>query len=315
LRPKRLTRTVLLFSVAALILAAPRLVTAQIPAVLHVASTTSDTYAEAYYALEKGFFRKAGLNVEVTSFNNGAALAAAVATGNADFGVSTPIGIAQAVSRGVPFTIVAAGALNTAKDPAGLIVVAKTSPLRNAKGFEGKTFAINALKTGSELVLDAWLGENSVDISKVHVVEMPFSEMAAALQRGTVDGALMTEPALSQALNSTVRSLANANLAVAPQYLLSAWFTTEAYAQKNPDVVKRFVTAIYEAGRWANKNRGESAPILAKHAKLDVDVTRTMLRVTYTDALRASEIQPQLDLGVKYGILQRPMVAAELLAR
>jgi NitT/TauT family transport system substrate-binding protein len=299
----------------ALMVSGPAAAGAQTPAPLRVATTTSDTYAEAYYAQEKGFFQRAGLGVEVSTFNNGSALAAAVASGAVDFGVSTPIGLAQAVSRGVPFVIVAAGALNTAKEPAGLIVVAKNSTIRDAKDLEGKPFAINALKTGSELVLDAWLGQNGADIAKVHTVEMPFSEMAAALQRGTVAGALMTEPALSQSLNTTVRPLANANLAIAPQYLLSAWFSTETFVRNNPDVVRRFAAAIYEAGRWANRNHNESAVILAEHAKLGADVTRMMMRVTYTDAVRLPEIQSQLDLGAKYGILTRPMVATELLPR
>lgn len=298
-----------------LLVSGPAAVTAQAPVTLHVATTTSDTYAEAYYAQEKGFFQRAGLTVDVSTFNNGAALSAAVASGAVDFGVSTPIGLAQAVSRGVPFVIVAAGALNTLKTPAGLIVVAKNSTLRTAKDFEGKNFAINALKTGSELVLDAWLGQAGVDITKVRTVEMPFSEMAAALGRGTVDGALMTEPALSQSLNTTVRPLANANLAIAPQYLLSAWFSTDTFVRKYPDVVRRFTGAIYDAGRWANRNHNESAQILAEHAKLDVDVTRMMMRVTYADAIRPPEIQSQLDLGAKYGILTRPMVASELLQR
>ena len=139
--------------------------------------------------------------------------------------------------------------------------------------------------------------------------------MAAALGRGTVDGALMTEPALSQSLNTTVRPLANANLAIAPQYLLSAWFSTDTFVRKYPDVVRRFTGAIYDAGRWANRNHNESAQILAEHAKLDVDVTRMMMRVTYADAIRPPEIQSQLDLGAKYGILTRPMVASELLQR
>ena len=98
--------------------------------------------------------------------------------------------------------------------------------------------------------------------------------MPAALQDGVVEGALLGEPVLSLALNRDVKMVADANLAVAPQYLLSAWFTTSAYAQKNPDLIRRFRNAIYDAGRLANKNHAATAPILAKYANLDVEIIR-----------------------------------------
>ena len=144
-----LRRASLLFGAAALVCIVPAAVAAEIPATLNVATTPGDTFAEAYYAVEQGLFRRAGLNVEVTTFAGRAALAAAVSGGSADFGVASPLGIAQAVARGAAFSIVAAGALNTAKDPSGLLVVAKNSPLRTARDFEGKTIAVNAIKSES----------------------------------------------------------------------------------------------------------------------------------------------------------------------
>ncbi len=309
-----LRRAAFLCSGVALVITATRDVSADIPATVYVATTPGDTFAEAYYAVEQGLFRKAGLNVEVTTFGNPAALAAAVSGGSVDFGVASPLGIAQAVARGTPFTIVAAGALNTAKDPSALLVVAKNSTLRTAKDFEGKTIAVNALKSQSGVVVDAWLAQGGADISKIHLAELPFSEMPAALEDGTVEGALLGEPVLSLALQRSVKTLADANLAVAPQYLLSAWFTTSAYAQKNPDLIRRFRTAIYDAGRWANKNHAATAPILAKYANVDVGVIRTMQRAAYTDKLLPADIQPQLDLAAKYGIIPHQMTAAQLLA-
>jgi NitT/TauT family transport system substrate-binding protein len=72
--------------------------TAQALQNLRVAATPNDTYAEAYYALDTGFFRRAGLNVELTTLNNGAAVSSAVASGAIDVGVSTPVQLANAIT-------------------------------------------------------------------------------------------------------------------------------------------------------------------------------------------------------------------------
>jgi ABC-type nitrate/sulfonate/bicarbonate transport system substrate-binding protein len=70
---------------------------------------------------------------------------------------------------------------------------------------------------------------------------------------------------------------------------------------------------IYDSARWANANRKESAAILAKHAKFDVDVTSSMRRVQYGEALRISEIQNQLDVARKYGMISKPVTAKDIL--
>ena len=96
---------------------------------VRVGTTPNDSNAEAFYAQEMGFFRQAGLNVELTSFNNGASAAAAMASSSIDISISPPMQIAQAISHGLPFIVIAAGALNTIRAPAAWIVVAKNSPI------------------------------------------------------------------------------------------------------------------------------------------------------------------------------------------
>jgi NitT/TauT family transport system substrate-binding protein len=283
---------------------------------IRVGATPNDTYSEAYYALEMGLFQKAGLAAEVQSLNNGAAVSAAVASGALDVGVSTPAQLANAVSRGVPFVMIAAGALETPKVPVGLLAVAKSGPLRSAKDLEGKIVALNSLRTLQEAALMLWLAKGGADVSKVKVVEIVAAEQGAAIERGTIDAAVLGEPSQSIAIKTgNLRVLADPYAAIAPQFLVSGWFSTIPWVQKNPDVVKRFQTAIYEAGRWANGHHNESAVILSKYTKMDVEIIRAMGRCPFTDQLRISDIQPHLDAAVKVGIIPRAMSASELLIR
>src|ERR1019366_1252051 len=126
----------------------------------------------------------------------------------------------------------------------------------------GKTVGVNVLKTLLELGLDVWLTKNNVDVPSVRVVEVLFSEMGPALDRGTIDAAVIGEPALSAALKSNdVRVLTDPMILIAPRFLSAAWFSTTQFAQRNPELVARFANVIYETARWANRHHAESAPI------------------------------------------------------
>ena len=128
-------RSWFLASALALGVAAPARLGAQPTSTrLRVGATANDTYAEVYYALDAGLFRKAGLDVEIATLNNSNAIAAAIAGGTLDVGVSTPLQLAIAFLHGVPFKLVAAGALSTTKAPSFVLCVLKNSPIPAAPG-------------------------------------------------------------------------------------------------------------------------------------------------------------------------------------
>ncbi len=280
---------------------------------VRIGVTPTEVYAEAYYAADMGFFQRAGLDADVQTLNSGSAAANAIAGGSLDVGVTTPLLLANAILRGIPFVIIAAGPLSTTKAPQSLICVKSTSSLRTAKDLEGKTVGMIVLKTTQELSLDAWLDKGGAQGASVRRVEVLFSEMAAALDRGTVDAAIISEPFLSNSLKSgTVRSIGDPNIAIAPVYLLGAWFTTRTYAQQNPDTVKRFTDVIYATAKWANAHTPQTALIIAKYMKISPDVTRTMNRIAYAEAMQLPEMQALLDSSYKYGLLPKPVVAGDL---
>ena len=282
---------------------------------LRVAATANDTYAEAYYAQELGLFKKAGLDVQLTTFANGASVAQAVAGGGADVGVSNVVQIAAAVEHNIPFQYFAGAGLYSSDAPTSALLVAGNGPIKTAKDFEGKTIAVSTLKDLSALATQAWLAANGADLARVTFVETPFSAMGAALARGTVAGAVISEPSLTAAKESGARVFAKSYDAIGKHFLISGWFATADFAKKNGDAIKRFTQAIYEAGRWANAHHAESSAILVKYAKLDPDVAARMTRCDYADRLDPRLIQPSIDLGARFKVIDRAIPAAELIAK
>lgn len=290
---------------------------APLPVTIRVGSSLNDSNAEAFYAQANGFFKQAGVNVELSSFNNGATAAAAIAAGSLDVAVQPPMQIAQAVIGGLPFVIIAAGAINSVGAPAAWICVSNSSPIRTAKDLEGKTVALNSLKSSSENLLDAWLAKEGADLSKIHFLELPSAQMAPALERGTIDAVEMFEPAFTVANSKgNLRVLAIPTAAMAAPrdwFLQTTWYTTKQFATQNKEAVRRFANAIYMAARWANTHPHDSGVILANLSKLDPGIVGTMTRASYATSLQPRDLLPELDHGSKFGLLSRPVAPSELL--
>lgn len=270
-----------------------------------------DQFAEGYYAQDMGFFKNAGLNVELMPITTGAQISAAIAGGAMDIGISNTAGLANAISHGAPFVIVAGGGLS---DASAVLVVAKNSPLAAAKDLEGKTVGVETLGDLTQIAPSAWMEQNGADYRKVRFIEIHFPEVSAAIERGAVDAAMLTEPFLSAANGKTVRILAKPYTSIAPAFMVSAWFSTRDYVAKNPEVVKRFVAAMSDTARWANEHHDLSADILAKYTKIDLATIKTMARTSYAPAAEPRFIQPLLTQLYKFHAIAKPLTVADVLA-
>lgn len=283
------------------------------PLTIRVAATANDTYAEAYYAQERGDFRKAGLNVELTTFANGASVAQAVVSGAVDIGISNVVQIGTAVEKGIPIRYFAGGGLYSTDEPTSALAVAQNSAIRTAKDFEGQTIGVSTLKDTSAIATQIWLAEHGADLTKIRFIEMPFTVMGPSLARGTVAGAVISEPSLSGARAAGARVFAKSYDGIASRFMISGWFTTQDFQKRNPQAVKRFTQVIYATARWANTHRADSAKILVKYAQLDPNVARDMARCVYAENLDVKLIQPALDAAAHYGALDRPIGAADII--
>lgn len=274
--------------------------------------TPNDVSGTIYYAADMGFYERAGLHVNISTLNNPGTAAAALATGTFAIG-GLPLSVAiLARDRGVPIVMIAPAGLYLSSAPTSGLVVLKNSPFRKAADLNGKTIATRDLSNMSYFAAKMWIDKNGGDSKTIHWVEINDPQDAAALQAGRIDAASISEPALDAAVHGgDVRSLAPIFDTIAPRFLIGGYFTSEEYAKAHPDVVRKFADAIAVAGEWANKNRAQSGQILAKYALAPVLPDST--RVTYPDRMRASDVQPVIDLLLKNGLLKAPMRAADLI--
>jgi NitT/TauT family transport system substrate-binding protein len=281
---------------------------AQPSPVLRLALGSSDTSAAGYIAYDAGIFKKNGLNIELIQTKGGAASAAAVAGGAAEFADGNLITFANAHIHDIPFVAVAPGEVYDSSDPYVVVAVAANSPYRSAKDLNGKVIGEPSLGGMAEVAIGTWIDKNGGDLKSIKYIEIPPSESAAALNQGRVAAAVFQDPQLSEQ-RSQIRVLAPAYDAVAKRRIDTVWYTTVGFANKNPDTVERFQASIREAPAWAAKNPDQAKQILGKWLKINI----TKIRNFHVPSLDAPLMQPLLDNAAKYGILSRKVNAIDLI--
>lgn len=276
---------------------------------LTVVDLPSDTGGQIYYADALGYFKAAGLDVNIVNMTNSPAIVTAVTSGSADIGFAVIGSALLARQRGIAVHFIAPGALWVTPKGTAELVVAKDSPIRRAADFAGKTIAVTSLADLSYFGTRAWLAKNGVDPNAVKFVELPFPAMGAAVGDHRVDGAMIAEPFLTAAKDVT-RDFAPVDDAVAPRFLVSGWLASDAWIRAHADVAARFAAVMAKTSAWANANEKASAAILAQYAKISPEVAAAMHRDDYATTLDPKLMQPPIDAVVKNAPAGTPVITA-----
>jgi NitT/TauT family transport system substrate-binding protein len=282
---------------------------------VRIGTLAIDAGGEAYYGTDTGIFAANGVNPHVVTLSAGAAIVAAILGGDLDVGASNPLQVATAIARGIPVAMLAPGCLYSKRDASPNLFVAKASAITKPKDLIGATLGVATLGDFNQLSLYAWLDANGVPRDSVKFVELKFSEMAQALQRGTVQAGLMAAPAKTEALQAgLVREFADTYLAIMPEFCPLAWVASRSWVQKNPDVAKSVANGLYATAKWANVNTRESGTILAKYSGVDPAVVATMTRLYYATQNQRKYVEPILELASRYHMTSRPVSFEEFSA-
>jgi NitT/TauT family transport system substrate-binding protein len=303
-----------LAGLGALAVASTRPLRAQTLVPLRLGTVPQDSGAECYYGHDSGIFAKHGIDAQINGMASGPAIASAVLAGALDIGFSNMFSLEAAYDKGLPFTLISAASVYDDAAPTSLLIVAKDSPIRTAHDLDGKTVSTNGLRNIGEYGPSIWIDKNGGDSSTMKFTEMPFPEMPVALASGRVDSAFPAEPFITIAKDSA-RVLADAFASVAPRFNLGIWVTSRQWADAHKDLVSEFAGVMSKTAAWSNNNHAQSAAILAKYAKLDPSIASSMARVPNATRLQAADMQPVLDLALKYGTLPTAVAAEQLIYR
>jgi len=271
--------------------------------------------APLYLGIEKGFFEEENLTINPQLAEGGAAITPAVISGDFQIGFSNTVSLLIAASQNIPIKIIAQGVLagqDESEAWADLLVL-KDGEIQEPTDLEGKTIAVNTLNNICEVTIKSSLEDMGVDVSTLKFAEMPFPDMNAALEAGQVDGACVVEPFVTAGKAANAVGIDPFFVNTAPDLTVATYFTSGDYAEENPDVIARFVTAMHKSLDYAQQNSSEVRDILLTYTEIPEEVAQQITLPVWRSDLNVDTIELTAELSVKYGLIEEAPNLDEIL--
>jgi len=240
----------------------------QAPATIKYGAPTATpdiTTVGVYFALENGYFKRDGLDVQVTRYQGSPVAVRALLSGDADVVETGGDTALLAMEGGAPIDILLSPVARSTD-----VVVAK-APIASIADLKGKSFAVSAPGSPGDVLGRLLLQKNGVDPGQVQFVGLGSpADRVRALLGGKVDSTsatiLVIEPVLEAIAKGEVKVLASLGEQF-PAIPLSYIVAQESVIKSRRDAMVRFVRGYVEGLRWAQANPDEAARIGAKHIR------------------------------------------------
>jgi NitT/TauT family transport system substrate-binding protein len=232
-------------------------------------------FAGFYVAQDKGYYKAAGLDVNIQPGGPDFPAIQMVTGGNEQFGVTGADQILIARSKGVP---VVALAVIYRRNPFVLFSLAK-SGIKTPADFVGKNVGVK-IGGNEELIYRAVLDKAEVD--KSMLTEIPVKFDITPLLAGAVDvwpGYLINEVLAAKEKGFDVNIIDPAKYGI--DLYADTLFTTEKMLKEKPDTVRKFVAATLKGWDAAIAAPEDAANITIKHGdKLTYDHELAMMQAS-----------------------------------
>lgn len=226
----------------------------------HLRVGKSPSFLFAYVPLEiaksQGMFQKAGLDVEVISFQGASKMDLGMISGSVDITVGGPTEMA-AIAKGMPAKAVAIVARPVRELG---IIVPYDSPVKSIKELRGKSIGIASVGSITEwaaLELARSQGWKPEDVKLVSI-SSGAGAAAAAMRTHQVDADvanLMTGVVLQKQKVARLIAVASDFASDFPMHEMSA---SDALIKSNPDALRRFIKVWFEAVAYMRSHKAET---------------------------------------------------------
>jgi NitT/TauT family transport system substrate-binding protein len=224
--------------------------------------TTSPPDPNAHYfwwALDKGFYRDAGIEVSIRSIVADTTTVRGLLAGEGDVGWGGAGSGLQAMAAGSALKI-----LSSFGPRLDFVVVASRN-VPDLKALEGRPFAISQIGAVSQTVAKLMIERAGGDAAKVQWLSVGSgSARLAALAAKRVDATIINSlQAVNAVKDSSLHAIGDA-LKDLPNFLYSWEIVTLNALKTKPEALKAFVAGTARGVRWGMDNPGEAAAISQK---------------------------------------------------
>ncbi|MDB5028397.1 MAG: myristoyl transferase [Candidatus Eremiobacteraeota bacterium] len=275
-------------AVAGAVLTAPAAAQQKTEQVTVAQAFQSVQYLPLYVGIDKGFFKKHGLDVVKTTAGGGANGVASVIQGSAMFSLQDPMTAVLANLKGAKLRNVAAVVNGV---PVWLIVK-KDAPIKSVADLAGKTISTAIPPSTSTYLLRDILAKQHVKATEQDVL---IGTEIAPLLAGKVDAAAVYEPYVEQALAQGCRVLYEFAKAVPGGYAFSTITAADSTIQNKPQTVQAFVSALDEAIHYMHADpAGATEVAVSEFPQLSPEIVRASVKRMFQDDVypKSAMIEP-----------------------
>ena len=222
----------------------------------------SMTTAPMNYALQKGIFKKYGIDLTMVYIDAGTTLTQAVVGGSVDIGQNGYTPAAAAAVQGADIAFI--GGISN-KLPFQLLV--KTE-IKNAADLKGKKIAISRLGSSSDTAAGFALADLGLKRTDVTLLQLGGEgTRTAAMMSGQIDGSLEQLPRSAELEETGKYHMLVDCTVVAGDYPNTSYVARRSTLKQKPELIKKFMMAISEGIHAFKTNKAEALEMTAAFLK------------------------------------------------
>jgi NitT/TauT family transport system substrate-binding protein len=251
--------------------------------------------APFYIALEKGWFREAGIDARLEKFGSLTEAMVPLSTGELHvLGGGISAALFNSFARGWPVRIALGRTRDMPKFSSNVLVLRSDlkGEVRSIADLKGRKVAVNAPSNVLLYLLGKTLESGGLTIKDVEVVYMPWPNMGPAFENRAIDAGTMVEPFVTQYAERGIAQVFRraADVLDKPHLDASVVLYNNDWASKNPATALNFTIAYLRGARHFH-DALHGGPARAEVVDLLVRNTRLKDKALY-DRMEISIVDP-----------------------
>lgn len=263
--------------------------------------------APVQIAISQGLFAAEGLDVTTEVTQGGAAAIPALVAGDLDIAYGAWPSFLLANQEGIELRAVADG-VAAAPGFTEFLALPASGLEGDPAGMAGKTIAVNTLNNIGELAVRATLADAGVDPDGAQLVEIPFPDMGAALERGDVDVIWASEP-IPTLVKTNLGAVVVADSFVGEMegFPVAGYQATADFAAANPNTVAAFQRAMAAAVEVAASDPSVVTKLLPTFTSLTPELASEIALPAFQGGLDPATLGRVQDTLIEFGILDEAL--------
>lgn len=288
---------------------------------LRVANFQNAINIALFHGIEKGYFKEAGLDLEIVNVQTGSASVSAVVSNQVDIGWSAVTIPIFARSNGIAVKVFMTSSQEGPPNNYGTFLDASAkSGVNSFADMKGKTLMINAFGTAGEVAARERLMNAGIAWDDVKKVVVPFPQMPAALELGNADVVVTIEPMHTAIMNNKAigaKLIGKGTISISEKQPVtgSVYFATDAWLAKNQATALAYGRAYLKAQREIDKDDSLRVALVMKIAGMDKAVAEKIPPTWFQDlAVKKEALAPNYDTLLKIGMMPKPFNVDDVIA-